>query len=71
MKKIRTYNHYNNGSQSRLNVYFEDGTEIHRQIESCEVTKLAHEGEKYLRVLLEKYKEPQPWAKKYTPYGVR
>lgn len=60
MKKIRLYNHYNNGNNSKVNVYFEDGTEWHRTVTAYEVTRLAHLGEAYLKVLLEKYKYPQP-----------
>ena len=60
MKKIRLYNHYNNGNNSKVNVYFEDGTEWHRTVTAYDVMRLAHEGETYLEVLLKKYKNPQP-----------
>lgn len=60
MKKVRKFNYYNNGSNSKLNVYFEAGTEWHRTIEAYEVQQLAHQGEVYLPTLFEKYKASQP-----------
>ena len=60
MKKVRLMNFHNNGDNSKVNVYFEDGTEWHRTVTAYEVTRLAHEGEAYLEVLLKKYKNPQP-----------
>ena len=65
MKKVRLFNHYNNGADSKVNVYFEDGTEWHRTVDASDVMKLAKEGEKYLPHLFEKYREPQP-KKKYV-----
>ena len=59
MKKVRLFNHYNNGANSKVNVYFVDGTEWHRTVDASDVQKLAKEGEKYLPQLMEKYKEPQ------------
>ncbi len=60
MKKVRLFNYYNNGDNSKVNVYFEDGTEWHRTIESYDVQQLAHQGETYLEILFKKYKTPQP-----------
>lgn len=60
MKKVRLFNYYNNAHESKVNVYFADGTEWHRTITSQDVQKLAHEGESYLPTLMEKYKQPQP-----------
>ena len=62
-KQIRKYNYYNNGAESKVNVYFDDGTEWHRTIQEREVTTLAHEGEQYLEVLFDKYYKPQPKPK--------
>jgi len=59
MKKVRLFNHYNNGNDSRVNVYFEDGTEWHRTVTAYDVTRLAREGVPYLLALMEKYKKPQ------------
>lgn len=59
MKKIRLFNYYNNGAESKINVYFADGTEWHRTVDAIDVMKLAKEGDKYLPHLFEKYKEPQ------------
>lgn len=60
MKKVRLFNFYNNGSNSKVNVYFQDGTEWHRTVEAYEVQQLAHQGEVYLSTLFKKYKVPQP-----------
>lgn len=65
MKKVRLFNHYQNGNQSKVNVYFTDGTEWHRTVLGTDVERLAHEGEAYLEVLMVKYAEVQPWAKRY------
>ncbi len=46
MKKVRLFNHYNNGANSKVNVYFVDGTEWHRTVDASDVQKLAKEGEK-------------------------
>ena len=66
MKKIRLFNYYNNGADSKIHVYFEDGTEWHRTVDAYDVMKLAKEGDKYLPKLFEKYKEPQPKQKWVT-----
>lgn len=60
MKKVRLFNYHNNGNNSKVNVYFEDGTEWHRTVESYDVQQLAHQGETYLEILLKKYKDHQP-----------
>lgn len=65
MKKVRLFNHYQNGNQSKVNVYFADGTEWHRAVLGTDVERLSHEGESYLGVLMEKYAEVQPWANRY------
>lgn len=52
-------NFHNNGDNSKVNVYFEDGTEWHRTVTAYEVTRLAHEGLAFLEVLFEKYTIPQ------------
>ena len=65
MKNVRLFNHYQNGRDSKVNVYFTDGTEWHRTVSSHDVERLAHEGLPYLKVLFEKYKAPQPWAVHY------
>ena len=69
MKKVRLFNYHNNGNDSKVNVYFADGTEWHRTITSQEVQKLAHEGESYLPILLDKYNEPQPKTERLKMYG--
>lgn len=69
MKKIRLFNYHNNGNESKVNVYFADGTEWHRTVMACEVRKLAREGENYLPVLMEKYKQPQPKPEYQKLYG--
>ena len=76
MKKVRLFNHYNNGANSKVNVYFEDGTEWHRTVDASDIQKLAKEGEKYLPQLMKKYKEPQKkqeWVTaRINPYtGIR
>lgn len=60
MKEVRLFNYYNNGDDSKVNVYFADGAEWHRTITSTDVQKLAHEGKSYLPTLCEKYRQPQP-----------
>lgn len=60
MKEIRIYNFYNNGSNSKVNVYFKDGSQWHRTVEAYEVQQLSKKGETYLETLMQKYKEPQP-----------
>lgn len=60
MKEIRVYNFYNNGSNSKVHVYFKDGTQWHRTVEAYEVQQLAKIGETYLETLMQKYKDPQP-----------
>ena len=55
MEKVRLFNYYNNGSDSKVNVYFANGKEWHRTIDSSDVQKLAHEGEWYLKTLFGKY----------------
>ena len=49
MEKVRLFNYYNNGSDSKVNVYFANGKEWHRTIDSSDVQKLAHEGDFILR----------------------
>ena len=56
MEKVRLFNYYNNGSDSKVNVYFANGKERHRTIDSSDVQKLAHDGGKgYLKTLFGKY----------------
>lgn len=57
MEKVRLFNYYNNGSDSKVNVYFANGKEWHRTIDSSDVQKLAHEGEGYLKTLFGKYSQ--------------
>ena len=45
MEKVRLFNYYNNGSDSKVNVYFANGNERHKTIDSSDVQKLAHEWE--------------------------
>jgi hypothetical protein len=71
-KTIRKFNYYNNGTESKVNVYFTDGTEWHRTIQAREVVELAHCGEEYLKDLFAKYREPQPKSEPQRLYiGMR
>lgn len=65
MKKVGLFNHYQNGNQSKVNVYFADGTEWHRTVLGTDVERLSHEGESYLGILMEKYAEVQSLANRY------
>lgn len=60
MKTIRTFNAYNNGDQSKVNIYFADGTEFHRTISARDAMRIGREGESVLAEIMEKYSEPQP-----------
>lgn len=71
-KTIRKFNYYNNGCDSKVNVYFTDDTEWHRTIQANEVVNLAHSGEDYLKELFVKYREPQKVSEPQRMYiGMR
>ena len=55
MEKVRLFNYYNNGSDSKVNVYFANGKERHKTIDSSDVQKLAHDRKWYLKTLFVKY----------------
>lgn len=59
-KAIRTFNAYNNGSESKLNVHFEDGSQFTRTITAYEAALISKTRDRaYLEQLMEKYAEPQ------------
>ena len=55
MEKVRLFNYYNNGSDSKVNVYFANGKERHKTIDSYDVQKLAYDWKGYLKTLFVKY----------------
>jgi len=59
-KEIRTYNTYNNGNDSKINVHFTDGTQWTRTIAAYDATMAMREGLPYVRHLMQKYAAPQP-----------
>ena len=54
MEKVRLFNYYNNGSDSKVNVYFANGKERNKTIDSSDVQKLAHDRKWYLKTLFGK-----------------
>lgn len=54
MKKVRTYNCYNNGGDSRLNVYFAEGSEYHGTIRAYDAIELGRSRGATLPALLAK-----------------
>lgn len=59
-KEIKTYNTYNNGNNSKINVHFTDGTQWTRTIAAYDATMAMREGLPYVRYLMQKYAAPQP-----------
>lgn len=60
MKEIRTFNSYNNGNDSRMNIHFTDGTMMRRRISAQDAIRIAKEGRDCLAEMIEKYAETQP-----------
>lgn len=65
MKKVRTYNWHCDGSDSHINIYFEDGTYFCRTVSCADAIRLCKEGEAAIPYLMEKYAEPQ--KREYVP----
>lgn len=55
MKEIRTYNFYNNGDQSHLNIYFKDGTQWCRTIFQEDLQRVIKEKESCFEEVIKKY----------------
>ena len=59
MKEIKTYNFYNNGDQSHLNIYFKDGTQWCRTIFQEDLKKVIKEKEGCFEETMNKYNNLQ------------
>lgn len=60
MKTIRKMNAYTNGNDSRVNVYFEDGSRFCHRVTAEESVLAKKEGAPYIEKLMEKYKNEKP-----------
>lgn len=58
MKTITRFNSYNNGSNSRMNVHFSDGTQFSRRISAYDAVRIAKEGKDCLDEMMQKYAKP-------------
>lgn len=58
MKSVRTYNWHCDGSNSRINIHFEDGTQFSRTVSCADAMRLCKEGKSVIPVLMEKYRLP-------------
>lgn len=59
MKAIKSYNSYNNGDSSRMNIHFTDGTQFARTISAKDAIRIAKEGVDCLEEMIQKYAAPQ------------
>ena len=59
MKVIRTYNFYNNGDQSHLNIYFKDGTQWCRTIFQKDLQRVIKEKESCFEEIMNRYDKSQ------------
>lgn len=69
MKTIIRYNSYNNGSDSRMNIHFSDGSQFSRRISAYDAIRIAKEGKECLDEMMQKYAtpDPKPSYAKLTP----
>lgn len=70
MKKITKYHSYNNGTQSRMTIVFEDGSQMVRRIQAFDAVRIAKEGRAVLPEMMEKYAEPQPRRQNTQSYDI-
>lgn len=60
MKTIIRFNSYNNGSDSRMNIHFSDGSQFSRRISAYDAIRIAKEGKECLDEMMQKYATPDP-----------